>query len=42
MMAGFDVPRLAAGLDALGLNLESTTAPFDALVIDHLQGPASR
>ena len=42
LMAGFDVPRLAAGLDALGFNLESTTAPFDALVIDHLQGPASR
>ena len=42
LMAGFDAARLAAGLDALGFNLESTTAPFDVLVIEHLQGPASR
>jgi uncharacterized protein (TIGR03435 family) len=35
LMAGFDVARLAAGLNALGLNLESTTAPFDVLVIEH-------
>lgn len=33
-MAEFDVPRLAAGLDALGFNLESSTAPFDVLIIE--------
>lgn len=34
LMRGFDAARLAAGLDALGFNLESTTAPFDVLVIE--------
>ena len=41
MMAGFDAARLAAGLDTLGFNLESTTAPFDVLVIEHMQRPPS-
>lgn len=40
LMAGFDAARLAAGLDALGFNLESTTAPFDVLVIETIQTPA--
>ena len=34
VMVGFDATRLAAGLDALGFALESTTAPFDVLVIE--------
>lgn len=41
LMAGFDAARLAAGLDALGFNLESTTAPFDVLVIETMQTPAN-
>jgi uncharacterized protein (TIGR03435 family) len=39
LMAGFDVSRLAAGLDRLGFNLESTTAPFDVLVIEPRSSP---
>jgi uncharacterized protein (TIGR03435 family) len=34
VMAGFDATRLATGLDALGFALESTTAPFDVLIIE--------
>lgn len=34
VMAGFDATRLATGLDALGFGLESTTAPFDVLIIE--------
>jgi uncharacterized protein (TIGR03435 family) len=41
MMAGFDAVRLAAGLDLLGFNLQSTTAPFDVLIIEPTQRPAS-
>jgi hypothetical protein len=40
-MAGFDASRLAAGLDALGFALESTTAAFDVLVIEQMSRPSS-
>jgi uncharacterized protein (TIGR03435 family) len=41
VMAGFDASRLAAGLDALGFALESTTAAFDVLVIEQMSRPSS-
>jgi uncharacterized protein (TIGR03435 family) len=41
VMAGFDAARLAAGLDALGFALESTTAAFDVLVIEQMSRPSS-
>ena len=40
-MWGFDVARLASAFDGLGFNVESTTAPFDALIIEHVQRPSS-
>ena len=38
-MVGFTESRLAAGLDALGLTLESAIAPFEVLVIESVQRP---
>ena len=40
LMGGFDVARLAMAFDGLGFNVESTTAPFEILVIDHVQRPS--
>ena len=40
LMGGFDVARLAEAVNGLGFNVESTTAPFEILVIDHVQRPS--
>jgi len=40
LMGGFDVARLAMAFDRLGFNVESTTAPFEILVIEHVQRPS--
>ena len=40
VMGGFDVARLAMAFDGLGFNIESATAPFEILVIDHVQRPS--
>lgn len=39
--AGSDLPTLSSALqEQLGLKLESTTAPFDTIVIDHAEKPS--
>ena len=39
--AGSDLPTLPAALqEQLGLRLESTTAPFDTILIDHAEKPS--
>ena len=40
LMAGFDAVRLAMAFEALGFKVESTTAPFEILIIDHVQRPS--
>ncbi|MGH9236427.1 MAG: TIGR03435 family protein [Vicinamibacterales bacterium] len=39
LMAGFDAARLTMAFEGVGLKVESTTAPFEILSIDHVQTP---
>jgi hypothetical protein len=39
-MAGFDAARLTMAFEGIGFKVESTTAPFEILIIDHVQRPS--
>jgi uncharacterized protein (TIGR03435 family) len=41
VMAGFDAARLALAFQGAGFTVESTTAPFEILLIDHAKQPSS-
>lgn len=40
LMAGFDPARLTMAFEGAGFKVQSTTAPFEILIIDHVQRPS--
>jgi uncharacterized protein (TIGR03435 family) len=40
VMGGFDVARLSEAFAGLGFGIESATAPFEVLIIEHVQRPS--